>query len=297
MELTARSRRASWRDYLWLLRLVARSRWDARFGVSVKRSDSSPLGPPRSTQLPKRLWLYWEQGWDKAPELVRTCASSWQAHNPDWDVELLDGETAERLTGMVSFMAGKQAARAATANMVRLSLLTQFGGAWVDATTLCTASLRTWLGPLMQSGFFAFSRPGPDRLLSTWFLAAEPEHPLVSAWLDRCLRYWRLMSRPHLYFWVAHIFAGVLREDRALNRLWRLTPQIAAAPSLELQKHWGAASFAATAKTLEALAVPLHKLDWRLPFSPADCERLRDVTSASAQSHMSEARWAEFRPG
>ena len=28
--------------------------------------------------VPKTVWLYWEQGWDAAPELVRQCRRSWE---------------------------------------------------------------------------------------------------------------------------------------------------------------------------------------------------------------------------
>lgn len=35
------------------------------------------------------IWLYWDNGWQHAPYLVRAVAKSWQIHNPTHPVMLL----------------------------------------------------------------------------------------------------------------------------------------------------------------------------------------------------------------
>ena len=47
----------------------------------------------RGGMLPRTIWCLWFQGWADAPDLVRACAASWRRHNPDWNLQLLSGDT------------------------------------------------------------------------------------------------------------------------------------------------------------------------------------------------------------
>jgi hypothetical protein len=65
-----------------------------RFKTAFHRS-LLPLRPLGS--FPKLVHLYWDQGFDQAPELVRMSARSWQEQNPDWTIRLWDGQAADGL--------------------------------------------------------------------------------------------------------------------------------------------------------------------------------------------------------
>jgi hypothetical protein len=156
------------------------------------------------------------------------------------------------------------------ANLLRLHLLAGQGGVWADSTTLCAAPLDSWLPPLMEGGFFAFARPGPDRLLSTWLLAATPGHALVGKWLAACLRYWRLTARADFYFWLPYLFADLCRNDPMARAMWATVPRASADPSHEVQ--WHSTDLGESNRIgalLESGIVPVHKLDWRLPLPKA----------------------------
>src|SRR6056297_664424 len=58
-------------------------------------------------------------------------------------------------------------------------------GIWVDAYTVPLRPLDNWLPPLMPSGFFAHHDPYRKRMAETWFLAAQPDNPLITGWRDR----------------------------------------------------------------------------------------------------------------
>ena len=260
-------RARGWRERVWLARLLWRSRLDARFGARDV-SGAPAAAAPAAASIPRRIWLYWAQGWNEAPELVLKCRDSWRYHNPGWEVACLDRDSAETLTGMPGIMAGKEVAPTGVANMIRLALLARDGGVWADATAYCARPLDDWLSDVTGSGFFAFARPGPDRLVATWFLASSAGHPVLGAWLERAVGYWRAMRRPHLYFWVHHLFADAVRHDRACHEAWARTPRVPADPALQLQKipmaQWQAALDAAN-----LAGVPVHKLDWRLDLDEA----------------------------
>jgi hypothetical protein len=43
------------------------------------------------------IWLYWAQGWSKAPKLALACANSWALRNPTWTVRRLDAGSLPQL--------------------------------------------------------------------------------------------------------------------------------------------------------------------------------------------------------
>ena len=138
----------------------------------------------------KVIWSCWFQKRDQAPELVRKCLQSWEDHNPGWEVRVLDAETVCRYVDLRSHidLSRQTLIAASLSNIVRILLLHEYGGVWADATTLCNVPLDDWLPLAANTGFFAFARPGEDRLLSSWFLAAEPGNPLVAKSAARTLR-------------------------------------------------------------------------------------------------------------
>jgi hypothetical protein len=71
-----------------------------------------------------------------------------------------------------------------------MRLITEEGGVWTDATTICLRPLDEWLPDCMPAGFFCFRDPGPDRLVSNWFLAGVAGNRLACLWRDAHEKFW-----------------------------------------------------------------------------------------------------------
>ncbi len=175
----------------------------------------------------KVIWTCWFQGRHVAPRLVQRCISSWEERNPGWEVRCLDGYGIRRYIELPDFN-GKSITHTGLSDIVRLLLLQEYGGVWADATLFCNRPLEEWLDQYLQAGFFAFHRPGPDRELSTWFLAAETNHNLVSRWLDWALAYWSDRATADAYHWFHYRFADACRADPAFARDWEAVPKVSA---------------------------------------------------------------------
>jgi len=222
------------------------------------------VGDPR--HLPRIIWALWFQGEEHAPEIVRCCLASWRRLNPGWQVVVLDRGTLARyaevgLPPSTFESLGVQM----QANLVRLALLLRHGGVWADATTLCVRPLDELIHELVApSGFFAFTNASRERLLSNWFLAALPNHPIVAGLRTRLIDYfdahpprrryprWQLLvhkgaraafkvdpaatrlwlcrpvialTGPYPYFLFHYTFADLLAVDRSFRALWSRTPR------------------------------------------------------------------------
>jgi hypothetical protein len=180
--------------------------------------------------LPRTIWCLWFQGWADAPDLVKACAASWRRHNPDWNLHLLAGDTLAAYLDPLprpATAAGNLPVEARS-DVLRIELLRRFGGIWIDSTVYCLRPLDGWIDQAMPSGFFAFNRPMPDVMLSSWFLAAERGSYIIDCWHRRVRAYWQDRVQRDHYFWFHQLFAETYGSDERFRAIWDATPKLSA---------------------------------------------------------------------
>jgi hypothetical protein len=217
--------------------------------------------------MKKIIWSCWFQGREAAPHLVKRCFSSWERENPGWQFRCLDAVSIERyvnLKGIVDLQSQSLTA-ASFSDIVRILLLHEFGGTWVDATLFCNRPLDEWLASTMTEGFFAFAAPSPDRLLSSWFLSAVQNHYLVSNWCRRTIEYWSNRPKVEDYFWFHHVFGEMCNADQKAAKAWSRVPKISADGPHALQ--CDGLMYRAQTDVIDSVdwTTPVFKLTHRLP--------------------------------
>jgi hypothetical protein len=213
----------------------------------------------------KIIWTCWFQGRRNAPDVVQSCLASWETLNPGWDFRCLDAETVNRYIdlGERIDLDTQIVTDASLSDIVRVLLLHEFGGVWVDATLYCNQPLDEWLPSAMGTGFFAFSKPAPDRVLGSWFIAAAPGNRLLAKWAARTIAYWRGRTRSDDYFWFHHQFGELCSIDPEARAAWESVPRISAdgPRAIELA---GLYAPAASASRLVDWTTPVFKLTHRI---------------------------------
>lgn len=214
------------------------------------------------------------------PELVQKCHQSWIAHNPDWEFNFLDENNIHDLIDVDTIFNDRNAKiyRVSQSEIIRINLLQKYGGVWVDATCFCQQPLDNWLFDYLSSGFFAFRRPGIDRMLSSWFLAAHQNNQLVDVYCKAVNQFWPsnkdiqlwvdrpiihrlilksklhgyLKRRPTLwyhpifvkglkiypYFWFFYLFEKLYNENQIVREIWEQTNKLSADIPHKIQ-HFG----------------------------------------------------------
>jgi Capsular polysaccharide synthesis protein len=181
--------------------------------------------------VPRTIWCLWYQGWENAPALVKACAASWRQHNPEWSIHYLSHDSLAGYmepTPEYKLILQKGLSLTVLSEIIRLELLAQRGGIWVDGTVYCLRPLDGWIDHATQCGFFAFNRPAPDRMLSSWFLAAETDSYIIRAWRKKAYGYWKKRAELHHYYWLHRAFAKVYEADARFRRNWDATPKLSA---------------------------------------------------------------------
>lgn len=147
----------------------------------------------RNEKFNKTIWMCWFQGENRAPPIVKSCINSWRSLNPNWNVRVVDDEFATSILSkylsatLLKRLADRPAAKS---DLLRLAILTEFGGVWVDATTLCVNGIDAWLDLERNGKFYCFDNGAQDRSISSWFLVAEPESGIMEFWLKTAVEYW-----------------------------------------------------------------------------------------------------------
>lgn len=230
--------------------------------------------------IPRIVWINWFQGWDKAPELPRACLDSWSRRNPDWEIVALSNRTVGDYVDLCEdhpAIRGKWLDAQAYSDMLRISLLRRYGGVWADATVWCAKPLDLWLDDVTRSGFFAFERPAPDRMLSSWFLAACVDSKAIQQWHSQCGNYWADRDSPDEYFWFHYNFAEAYLEGGPVSDAWNRTPKLPALAPHRLQPIMDHPVTEELRGLLAGADVPVYKLDHRQERPEVDFETLFDA--------------------
>jgi hypothetical protein len=230
------------------------------------RYETSGRAKAIMTEIPRLIWTLWLQGWETAPPIVRACRATWENRNPGWEVRALTQESLGEYRSVVPPI-WPGIPRAAYSDLVRVNLLSRFGGVWADATVYCTRPLAGWIDDATSSGFFAF-RPAQPRMLSTWFLAARQDSYLLRAWADLANQYWVDRTALGEYFWLHQLFADACSGDMQIRRCWDAVPHMpAGGPHLfvpqEIRLSWPLED--STRARLLGAVDPVYKLSHRGP--------------------------------
>lgn len=167
----------------------------------------------------KKIWVYWDQGFENAPKIVKECNKSIKYYNPGWEVINLSDKALNDLN--IDIPDIKQTA--AKSDYIRIAILQKYGGLWVDSTVMFNKSLDDWLSDYTDTGFFGFSRPSINNEICSWFLYADTENYIVDTWFKSVCNYWNNRTTPHTYLWFHGLFDTLYNTDNTFKTIWNNT--------------------------------------------------------------------------
>lgn len=173
----------------------------------------------------KNLFIYWNDGFENSPLIVKKCLESWKNKNIKWNIHILNDNNLIKYIDLKNYIdiSHKIISKAHLADIIRVLLLEKYGGCWCDATTYCNIPLDDWLFKYCKSGFFAFRNPGPDRMLSNWFLYSEKNNYIIREWNKYIINYWKEHNKIEHYFMHHYLFAKVYKNDIIFKKIWNNT--------------------------------------------------------------------------
>ena len=184
--------------------------------------NTSRVHAPRDT--PKVLWVFWDSG---VPEQdhIRGSFDNWALLNPTWEIRLLTNNTLSHWLSLHEVLTSNTAVTLQSkSDLVGIIVLARHGGIYVDADVFGVLPFDAWLPKLTeQSGFFAFTLVGRERLASTWFLASFPSNYIATTWRDAIFAHVLKHGCFEEYFQLRYEFNRLLNENALFSALWKQT--------------------------------------------------------------------------
>ena len=205
----------------------------AAAALAVDSHIAEEAGNPGNGRMNKVIWTLWEEDsslWHRwfppfrtkeLPYVVRRAHQSWRQHNPSWNFTVLSGATVGRY--MDASKLKSTMTIQAKSDMIRLNLLNNHGGVWVDSTMLCMMPLDSWIWSYLTTrDYFMFGQS-----LCSWFIVSKPHSQLISRWVTQADLYWANRTTPsgavghkQDYFWMdGTLIDYMIRHPKFRERL------------------------------------------------------------------------------
>ncbi len=144
--------------------------------------------------VPRIIWAYWDT--PSMPRTVQMCQQSWKKYAPGYDIRLLHKDTLHkyvRLPQHILEHPNFNDSSARFTDLLRLHLLNEYGGIWMDASILMSEPLDAWLSLDDNQEFFGYYSAGHTRydippVIESWFLVSKKNSPFMKAWCSEFLR-------------------------------------------------------------------------------------------------------------
>lgn len=185
----------------------------------------------------KIIYILWFQGFDNAPYIVKKCLESWKYYNKDWKIVILDRTNISNYITLENYidLSNKKLLLAHESDIIRLCILKEHGGLWVDSTLFCTKPLDEWLPILCTSGFFAFDRPWPNLIINVWFIYGDRNSYIINKWLESTIKYYKPRQQAHTYHIYTYLFEDLTKDNYLFQKIYKTVPKISGIPCRYVQ--------------------------------------------------------------
>lgn len=192
----------------WLLRKVQRGRWTRGSNQRMRswyfrKHYGYLVNEYRDVAIPTwendgPIWIFWWQGEDSMPPIVRKCHDLAVAHAPEGHpVVLLTEQNYRDYVNIPDYIIDKVQRKIITlthfSDILRVSLLDERGGLWMDATMYTAANIPI---SVFAKSFFSVRTPDDGQWVSRclwtgFFMGGSKKHPLFGFVRQLFLDYWK----------------------------------------------------------------------------------------------------------
>jgi hypothetical protein len=142
------------------------------------------------SKIPKIIWTYWQT--EDIPDLVQRCIDTWRKHNKDYDIRVLNRNSIKNwATDLDVTLLKMNDGPARESDIVRLNILSKYGGVWADASIRMNRSMDYILDIQREKGcelvgyyLESFTSKIEYPVIESWFFACIPNSKFVRDWRD-----------------------------------------------------------------------------------------------------------------
>lgn len=212
----------------------------------------------------KIIWTCWLQGVENAPDVVKKCIASIRQYANGYEVIVLDKTNISNYVKLPVFINEKYAKgiipHAHYSDMIRIALLQEYGGIWIDSTILLTGTLPDYI---TNTDLFLFRTwPQGHSCIYNPFFVSCPAHPLLKSMQNLLYTYWEHEERLVSYS-IFHLMFTIAINATPQNRaLWNNVPIVDGIQMFYIMPQLGK-PYSEKAYQLATQLSSLHKLTYK----------------------------------
>ncbi|GBU20882.1 hypothetical protein R80B4_00769 [Fibrobacteres bacterium R8-0-B4] len=195
---------------------------------TVKYSNTAQLVAEKKDTI----WQFWDNPAGKTtPDIVKASIESVKRFKGDFDHKILDNSTIGNYSDMPGYIFDRlksgRMIYAHFADLLRLNLLKNHGGIWMDATLYMTNFVPKYI---IDQDFFVFLT---DKLthysysfMQNFFIRAQKGSFLCDAWYQMCVEYWKKEFTDIDYFQHQLMFKSLVLRHPIAKELFAEMPHV-----------------------------------------------------------------------
>lgn len=237
-----------------------------------KEEKTDRLNP--DIAIDKTIWVCWLQGEKAAPRLVQKCIESIRKNKPNgFEVVIITEKNLYDYIRFPEYVMEKSAmgiiTRTHMSDLIRMELLYQYGGLWVDATVYCSRKVPQYM---CEGDIFAFCWSLFDKSvlkISSWWIYARQGLPIFHDLRNLLFEYW-IHETVLKEYYLFHIAFSVVVDNNSTNAA--CFSNMAYVNNSNPHVLFGKMPFAFNLREWNAIndVSPVHKLSYKRKFIRGD---------------------------
>lgn len=177
----------------------------------------------------KIIWQYWHQGIENAPEIIKKCVESVKKYHPEYQINILSFDTIKDYVEIpqkfYTLLEQKKIPIAIFSDILRLNLLSKYGGMWIDSTIFLTGRIPD---DILNSDFFVFKKNPKNNVsrnaMSCFFIKSSSNNIWLHLIKNSLKEYWDENNYLINYFIFEHIATILACANEELMKKWEEIP-------------------------------------------------------------------------
>lgn len=162
------------------------------------------------------VYICWLQGIENAPELVQSCYQSMKHHIKDKKIVVITAENYSQYVTLPDFIIEKWKkgiiSNTHFSDILRLEILIEHGGIWLDSTVYLTDSLPSYITDselfVYRAGWFDYELVN----MGSWLIRSTPNNIILNETQNLLFKYWESHNYICQYF-LLHLFFKMVCEE------------------------------------------------------------------------------------
>lgn len=196
--------------------------------LNHKQISKEDIPTPKKKIDEKTIWIFWWQGETNMPDLVKGCLNSIRKHSGIYNVILITkNNVLEYLNIPILNKVGKEISYTNFSDYLRLSLLSIYGGGWIDATIFLTKDIPN---EILNYKYYTIRHPEKKFICISnfrWggsFIFSHLNNPLIIQVRNLFIKYWKYNDHLIDYFLIDYCFAYIFLHQKNCLELLEQVP-------------------------------------------------------------------------